>query len=77
MYDLESMTFSTVTSQQVLNNNKMPSVKERLFINLNVSNDTYAPDLDLWPSDPKINRGHLLVMINLHAKYEDSVINDI
>jgi hypothetical protein len=26
---------------------------------------------DLWPSDFKINRGHLMVMINLHAKYED------
>jgi hypothetical protein len=28
-------------------------------------------DLDLWPSDLNINRGHLIVMINLHAKYED------
>jgi hypothetical protein len=28
-------------------------------------------DLDLWPSDLKINRGHFLVMTNLHAKYED------
>ena len=35
------------------------------------------PDLDLCPSDPKINRGHLLVMINLHVKYEDSVMNGI
>ena len=34
-------------------------------------------DLDLRPSDPKINRGHLLVMINLQVKYDDSVINDI
>jgi hypothetical protein len=28
-------------------------------------------DVDLWPSDLKINRGHLLNMTNLHAKYED------
>ena len=27
--------------------------------------------------DPKINRGHLLVMTNLHVKYKDSVINGI
>ena len=27
-----------------------------------------------WPSDPKINRGHLLVMANLHVKYEDFVL---
>ena len=32
------------------------------------------PDLDLWRSDPKINRGHLLVMTNQHVKYEDFVI---
>ena len=42
-----------------------------------MSNDTYPPDHDLGPSDPKINRGHLLVMTNLHVKYEDSVINGI
>jgi hypothetical protein len=30
-------------------------------------------DLDLWPSDLKINRGHLQIMTNLHAKYEDCV----
>ena len=34
-------------------------------------------NLDFWPSDPKINRGHLLVMATLHVKYEDSVINGI
>jgi hypothetical protein len=28
-------------------------------------------DLDLWPSKLKINRGYLLIMTNLHAKYED------
>jgi hypothetical protein len=28
-------------------------------------------DLDLCPSDLKINRGHLLIMTNLNAKYED------
>jgi hypothetical protein len=28
-------------------------------------------DFDLWPSDLKINRGHLLIMTNLHVKYED------
>ncbi len=28
-------------------------------------------DLDLWPTDPKINRGLLLVMANLHTKNED------
>ena len=32
-------------------------------------------DLDLGPSEPKINRGHLLVMTNLQVKYEGSVIN--
>jgi len=26
-------------------------------------------DLDFWPSDLKIYRGHLLTMTNLHAKY--------
>ena len=31
-------------------------------------------DLDLRSSDPKINRCHLLVMANLHVKYEDCVI---
>ena len=40
-----------------------------------MSNDTYAT-LTLT-SDPKINRGHLLVMTSLHVKYEDSVINGI
>ena len=29
-------------------------------------------DLDLWPRNPKFNRGHLLVMINHHTKLEDS-----
>ena len=29
----------------------------------------------LWPSDPKINTGHLLVMSNLQVKYEEFVIN--
>jgi hypothetical protein len=32
-------------------------------------------DLDLWPSDPKIYRGHVLVMTNLYVKDEDIVIN--
>jgi hypothetical protein len=32
-------------------------------------------DLDLWPSDPKINNGHILVMTNQFVKYEDFVIN--
>jgi hypothetical protein len=32
-------------------------------------------DLDHWPSDPKINRGHLLVVTNHYVKYEDFVIN--
>jgi hypothetical protein len=27
-------------------------------------------DLDLWPDDFKINRGHLLILTNLHAKCE-------
>ena len=32
-------------------------------------------DLDLWHSNPKINRDHLLGMISVHVKYEDFVIN--
>ena len=28
-------------------------------------------DLDLWPRNPKFNRGHLLVMTNHHTKLED------
>ena len=40
-----------------------------------MSYDTYAP-LTLT-FDPKINSGHLLVMSNLHVKYEDSVMNSI
>ena len=28
-------------------------------------------DLDLSPRNPKLNRGHLLVMTNNHAKLED------
>ena len=35
------------------------------------------PDLDLSPSDSKINRGHLLVMTNQHVKYEDFVVYSI
>ena len=31
-------------------------------------------DLDLWPTDHKIDRGHLLVLTNLHVKYEEFVI---
>jgi hypothetical protein len=41
-------------------------------------NHTYIQgpcQLDLWPSDSKINRGHLLVMNNQHVKYKDFVIN--
>ena len=34
-------------------------------------------DLDFWPSNAKINRGHLLVLANQHVKYEDSVMNGI
>ena len=34
-----------------------------------MSNDTCPPDLG--PSEPKINRGQLLVMTNQHMKYED------
>ena len=30
-----------------------------------------------WPRDPKINRGHVLVMTNLPVKYEDFVIYSI
>jgi hypothetical protein len=33
-------------------------------------------DLDFWSSDLKINMGHLMVRINLHAKYEDCGSND-
>ena len=29
-------------------------------------------DLDLWPRNPKFNRGHLLVMANQHTKLEDT-----
>lgn len=37
-----------------------------------VLNDLFAlSDLNLWPSDLKVNRGHLLIMTNLHVKYED------
>ena len=32
-------------------------------------------DLDLWPIDTKMNRGHLLVMTNLHVKNDDFVVN--
>ena len=32
-------------------------------------------DLDLSPTDPKLDRGHLLFMFNLHVKYEDFVIH--
>jgi hypothetical protein len=28
-----------------------------------------------WPSDPKMNRGHLLVMTNHYEKYEDFVMH--
>ena len=40
-----------------------------------MSYDTDAP-LTLT-FDPKINRGHLLVIINQHVKYEDSVKDGI
>jgi hypothetical protein len=32
-------------------------------------------DLDLCHSDPKINRGQLLVMANQYVKYEDFINN--
>ena len=32
-------------------------------------------DLDLWPTEPKINGDHVLIETNHHVKYEDSVIN--
>ena len=32
-------------------------------------------DLNLWPSDPKINRCHLILLTILYMKYEDFVIN--
>ena len=38
-----------------------------------MSYDTYAP----LTYDPKINRGHLLVIINQHMKYEDCMMNGI
>jgi hypothetical protein len=28
---------------------------------------------DLWPSDPKINKGHLLVMTDQYVKYKNFV----
>jgi hypothetical protein len=31
---------------------------------------------DLWPVDLKIKRGHLLIMTNLYAKFEDCGSND-
>ena len=31
----------------------------------------YAPPNDLWPRNPKFNKGHLLVMTNHHTKFED------
>ena len=30
---------------------------------------------DLWPTEPKSNRIHLLVMANVHVRYENFVIN--
>ena len=43
-----------------------------------MSNDTYASlNLNFELVTQKNNRGHLLVMANLHVKYEDSVINGI
>ena len=31
--------------------------------------------LDLWPTEPKINRGHLLFMTYPFAKYENIIDN--
>ena len=32
-------------------------------------------DLDLLPSEFKINRGHVLIKPNQHVKYDSSIIN--
>jgi hypothetical protein len=37
----------------------------------NHTNIQETRDLDLWPSDPKINKGHLLVISSQYVKYED------
>jgi hypothetical protein len=50
---------------------------EDFVINRNQDNKrkSYYHSWPLWPySDPRINRGHLLVMINQYVKYEDFVI---
>ena len=47
-----------------------PSVLQLLSGNKCDGCDLDHCDLDLWPSDLKINRGHLLVVTNLHIKYE-------
>jgi hypothetical protein len=40
----------------------------------NYTNIQEPCELDLWLSDPEINRGNLLVTINQYVKYEDFVI---
>ena len=49
----------------------------KYFVNKKCRTTHMPPDLDLCPNDPKINRGHLLVITNLNVKYEDSVMNGI
>jgi hypothetical protein len=44
-------------------------------MNENHTNIREPCDLDFWPNDYKINRGHSLVMSNHYVKYEDFVIN--
>jgi hypothetical protein len=34
-------------------------------------------DIDLWQSDPNINRGHLQVMTNQYVEYEEILINSV
>ena len=41
----------------------------------NVEQHICPHDLDLKPSDPKINMGHLQVITKLHVKYKGSVMN--
>ena len=45
-----------------------------VFKTMSGNNFAIQGHCDLWPTDPKINRGHLLVMTNLHVKYEAFVI---
>jgi len=42
----------------------------------NLVNIFYKCDLDLWPSEPKINKGLVLTKTNQHITYESSMINN-